>query len=321
MEPGKVPWGSRKNPNKSLPSGGFTSLAGVAFRRRHFRLNRGKLLAGIRSRGDHACLETLEKSKSVQQPERDTMKRFLLGTVGLIALGMAAPASAADLAARPYTKAPPPVAPVYDWTGFYIGANGGWGSSRNCWDSVAPAFPVGREGCHDADGGVVGGQIGYRWQTAGWVFGLEGQGDWADLRGSNESELFPGFRNRSRIDAFGLFTGQIGYAWNNVLFYVKGGGAVTDNRFDIRTIPGDVIVGRTGDETRWGGTVGVGFEYGFYPGVSVGVEYDHLFMQDKTLTFTDATGGFFGADRIKQDVDLVTVRLNYRFGGPVIGKY
>ena len=63
------------------------------------------------------------------------MKKFLLGAVGLVALSMAAPASAADLAARPYTKAPPPiVAAVYDWGGFYIGANGGWGSSHKCWD-------------------------------------------------------------------------------------------------------------------------------------------------------------------------------------------
>ncbi len=55
------------------------------------------------------------------------MKKFLLGTVGLVALGFAAPASAADLAARPYTKAPPPmIAAIYDWSGFYIGLNGGW---------------------------------------------------------------------------------------------------------------------------------------------------------------------------------------------------
>ena len=57
------------------------------------------------------------------------MKKVLLGTVALIAF--AAPAAAADLAARPYTKAPPPaIAAVYDWSGFYIGANGGWGSSH-----------------------------------------------------------------------------------------------------------------------------------------------------------------------------------------------
>ena len=60
------------------------------------------------------------------------MKKFLLGTVGLVALGVASPALAADLAARPYTKAPPVmVDPMYNWSGFYIGANGGWGSSRN----------------------------------------------------------------------------------------------------------------------------------------------------------------------------------------------
>jgi outer membrane immunogenic protein len=246
------------------------------------------------------------------------MKKLLLGTVALIAL--AAPASAADLAARPYTKAPPPVAAVYDWTGFYIGANGGWGSSRKCWDSVAPAFPVGSEGCHDATGGTAGGQIGYRWQTGTWVWGVEGQGNWADLRGSNISTLF-GDRNESKIDAFGLITGQVGYAWNNVLFYVKGGAAVTADRFRILDVPTGIVVGTTGDDTRWGGTVGAGLEFGFAPNWSAGVEYDHLFMQDRTKTFVDATGAFFGADRIKQDVDLVTVRVNYRWGGPVIGRY
>jgi len=102
------------------------------------------------------------------------MKRFLLATVGLIALGMAAPASAADLAARPYTEAPPPVvAPIYDWSGFYIGANGGWGQSRNCWDFVTVAGAIIRDGCRDQSGGIVGGQLGYRWQTGQSVFGLE----------------------------------------------------------------------------------------------------------------------------------------------------
>src|SRR6266566_8645273 len=125
------------------------------------------------------------------------MKKFLLATVGLVALGMAAPASAADLAARPYTKAPPMVAAIYDWSGFYIGANGGWGSSHKCWDLTNNGFgPISafREGCHDATGGVAGGQIGYRWQTGTWVWGLEGQGNWADLRGSNVSQFDPFFQ-------------------------------------------------------------------------------------------------------------------------------
>src|SRR3984893_11252398 len=122
------------------------------------------------------------------------MKTFLLGTVGLVALSLSAPASAADLAARPYTKAPPVIAAVYDWSGFYIGANGGWGSARNCWDFVNPAGTfVGAEGCHDASGGTAGGQIGYRWQTGTYVFGLEAQGNWADFKGSNVSLLPGGF--------------------------------------------------------------------------------------------------------------------------------
>jgi len=161
---------------------------------------------------------------------------------------------------------------------------------------------------------------GYRWQAGTWVFGLEGQGDWADLRGSNVSLAFPGLRNTSKIDAFGLFTGQIGYAWNNVLLYAKGGGAVTGDRFHVNTTVGNVLVATAQDQTRWGGTVGVGLEFGFAPGWSAGVEYDHLFMQDKNTTFTSPTGAFF-TDRIRQDVDLVTVRVNYRWGGPLVGRY
>src|SRR5438270_12977099 len=139
------------------------------------------------------------------------MKKVLLVTASLIALGATAPAVAADLAARPYTKAPPMVAAVYDWSGFYIGANGGWGQERRCFNAVdLTGVFIGSEGCHDASGGVVGGQIGYRWQASNWVFGLEAQGDWANLRGNNVTLLFPAFVNRTKMDAFGLFIGQIG---------------------------------------------------------------------------------------------------------------
>src|SRR6187200_559967 len=163
------------------------------------------------------------------------MKKFLLGIAGVIAL--AAPASAADLAARPYAKVPAMIAAVYDWSGFYIGANGGWGSSRNCWTNTTVlgiVVPPVAEGCHDSTGGTAGGQIGYRWQAGTWVFGVEAQGNWADFKGSNISLLTGIDTNESKIDAFGLLTGQIGYAANNVLFYVKGGAAVTANRYRVR---------------------------------------------------------------------------------------
>jgi outer membrane immunogenic protein len=254
------------------------------------------------------------------------MKKFLLGATALASLAMVAPASAADLAARPYTKAPAPVAAIYDWTGFYIGANGGGAWARKCFDVVPVVGAVLlAEGCHDATGAVAGGQIGYRWQSSAWVFGLEAQGDWADLSASTRSGQFilvPGDASfNTRVRAFGLFTGQIGWAWNNALLYVKGGAAVTDDRYEHRFFATNVVFDRA-NETRWGGAVGVGVEYGFTPNWSVGLEYDHLFMGDRNLNFTTPVGGVLSTiDRVRQDVDMVTARINYRFGGPVVARY
>jgi outer membrane immunogenic protein len=250
------------------------------------------------------------------------MKKLVLAA-SLVVFGSAA-ASAADLAPRYYKAPPPVVSPLYDWSGFYAGINGGWGTSHNCWTRTATAgvaiTPI-AEGCHDADGGTVGGQIGYRWQAQNWVFGLEAQGNWADFKGSNASLLFGGLAtNRTKIDAFGLFTGQVGYAWNNVLAYVKGGAAVTDNRYEgLATISG-VVTDTAGSNTKWGGTVGAGIEYAFAPNWSAAVEYDHLFMGTDSYAFNTA-GLATRTESIKQDADLVTVRVNYRFGGPVVARY
>lgn len=250
------------------------------------------------------------------------MKKFLLGTVGLVALGVAAPASAADMA----VKAPPPpvVAPIYNWTGFYIGANGGWAQSRNCVDFILVADFA--DGCRDRSGGVVGGQLGYRWQFNQFVVGVEGQGDWADLSNTRVSLINPLFSTRTRTDGIGLFTGQIGYAWNASLFYVKGGAAVTGNRFSILSTLGGTELAAA-SATRWGGSVGVGWEYGFAPNWSAGIEYDHLFMGNSNNSFSVVNPIVAGAlNRITQDVDMVTVRVNYHWnwgawGSPVVAKY
>jgi outer membrane immunogenic protein len=252
------------------------------------------------------------------------MKKILLGVVGLIALS-AAPALAADLPARPY-KVPAMIAAVYDWSGFYVGLNGGGGSSRKCWDNVN--IIAVREGCHDATGGMAGGQIGFRWQSGGWVFGVEAQGDWANFKGSNASipvALLAGaplLTNQSKIDAIGTFTGQIGYAWDAVLFYVKGGAAITDDRYNGLVTATNGLID-TASETRWGGAVGAGIEFAFAPSWSVAAEYDHLFMGNRNLQFgfIAAVNGPNRIDRITQDVDMGTIRVNYRWGGPVIAKY
>jgi outer membrane immunogenic protein len=257
------------------------------------------------------------------------MKSFLLATVGLVALvGMAAPASAADMAVKAPPPAPLPV--IYNWSGFYIGGNGGWAQSRNCWDFVNDGvFVLGTftEGCSERSGGVVGGQIGYRWQASQWVFGVEAQGDWADLSRTRVSLFDPTLSLRTKTDGIGLFTGQIGYAWNAALLYVKGGAAVTSNRFSILDNLNFGAELATADSTRWGGVVGVGFEYGFAPNWSVGLEYDHLFMGDanNTFNFVAPLAGVVLNNRVSQDVDMVTLRVNYRFGGygtpPVAARY
>ena len=257
------------------------------------------------------------------------MKKILTAALGMFALSMV-PASAADMAARPYTKAPAPmIAAMYDWSGFYIGINGGGAWSRKCWDvnnALGVALnPAIAEGCHNANGGVVGGQFGYRWQSAAWVFGLEAQGDWANLSGSSLSNPLAfgaGVTNRSRIDAIGLFTAQVGYAVNNVLFYVKGGAMGVNDKYEGSVTATSVVFDRA-SETRWGGAIGAGLDFGITQNVVLGVDYMHGFMGCKDNNFSAVIGGGFSRrDRICQDVDMVTARLSYKFGGgAVIAKY
>ncbi len=250
------------------------------------------------------------------------MRKTLLAAASLIALS-AASASAADLPVGTY-KAPAMMAAIYNWSGLYVGLNGGGASARECLTVTSVAgnpVPPNSEGCHNATGGVVGGQLGYRWQSDSWVFGVEGQGDWANLKGSNASltALVP-YTNQTKVNAIGLLTGQVGYAWNNVLLYVKGGAAVTNNTYtSFFTATG--VPFNSASDTRWGGAVGTGLEMSFAPDWSVAVEYDHLFMGRPSIPFTATSTAVVRSDNISQSVDMGTVRVNYRWGGPIIAKY
>jgi outer membrane immunogenic protein len=222
------------------------------------------------------------------------------------------------------------VAPIYNWSGFYIGANGGYAWSRQCIDvtAVNAVTNVFAEGCRDAEGGVVGGQLGYRWQTASsWVFGLEAQGDWANIRTSRASILpaLVGDTWRSKVDGLGLFTGQVGYAWNASLFYVKGGAAVANQRWDLFNT-GTGVGLASAERTRWGGTIGVGWEYGFAPNWSAGIEYDHIFSEgDSRTLLTPGLAPFVTSitANTRTDIDMITGRINYHFnwGNPVVARY
>ena len=157
------------------------------------------------------------------------------------------------------------------------------------------------------------------------MFGLEAQGNWADLSGSNTSLFFGApFANRSKIEAFGLFTGQIGYAWNNALLYVKGGAAVTDDKYRgfINAPIGGLASGTMFDrasETRWGGTVGVGLEYGFAPNWSMAIEYDHLFMGDRNVTMTSTGAIRPGAARFRGPTTSVRTSISSPCASTIAG--
>jgi outer membrane immunogenic protein len=256
------------------------------------------------------------------------MKRLVL------AISILAVSTVGVIAADLPTKAPASVvSSMYNWSGFYVGVNGGGGSAHSCWATnfngvfVNPALA---EGCHNSTGGTVGGQVGFRTQMNNWVFGVEAQGNWANLKGSNLNpvSIFP-ITDQSKIDAFGLFTGQVGYAVNNVLLYAKGGAAVVSEKYNnISLVTGAVLTAGVpfsgGTESRWGAVVGGGMELGFAPSWSVGIEYDRLFMGTNSVTLNllpPAGSGFSGIHNISQDVDIATVRLNYRFGGPVVARY
>ncbi|MET0707210.1 MAG: outer membrane protein [Tardiphaga sp.] len=227
------------------------------------------------------------------------MKNFLLGTVALLAL--TATASAADLAARPYTKAPAYVAaPIYNWTGFYIGGHvGGAFSGNNGFAGVAS---------NNNDGQFMGGvQGGYDYQFApNWVFGVEAQYSWTG--NSNNNVIFPvvgtaGYAYGSNIKEIGSVTGRLGYTWGLALLYVKGGYAWAEMD---RSIVGPTPVAINGSKDGY--TVGGGLEYLFTQNWSGKVEYQYY---DFGKTSFSAPLAGFGSTR--NDEHTVKAGLNYRF--------
>ena len=226
------------------------------------------------------------------------MKKFLLGTAALIAF--AAPAAAADLSPRSYNKAPAYVAaPIYNWTGFYVGGHiGGLFGGNNSFGNN--------------DGKFLGGvQIGGDYQFApNWVLGLEGQYSWTDH--SNSIGTIAGYGYGRKQDGLASVTGRLGYTWGPALLYVKGGYAHADYS--------ETFVAPTGfsfaslDSSKNGYTVGAGLEYLFTQNWSGKVEYQYY-----DFGKTNFIGGPVGVTSVNNDQHTVKVGLNYRFNLAGIG--
>jgi outer membrane immunogenic protein len=251
-----------------------------------------------------------------------------VATAAILSIGAA---SAADMAPR-YTKAPPPVvAPVWSWTGCYIGAEGGgnWGSARNY--SFDPLRPGNITNSYSLSGGMAGGTVGCNYQSGQVVFGIEGDDSWTNKSGS--AFAIPPFLTTASIQTrenwIATIRGRIGYAFAPAwLVYVTGGGAATNARLTIA----DAALGvapLSQSNTRWGWTVGAGVEWGFAGNWSVKLEYLHAdfgssnyFTPDITVPIVGATFTFLNQNVHLTD-DMVRVGVNYRFnwGGPVVARY
>ncbi|MEH2476178.1 outer membrane immunogenic protein [Nitrobacteraceae bacterium AZCC 2161] len=239
------------------------------------------------------------------------MKKLLLSASAIVAAAaLSTSAFAADLPARPYTKAPAYTAPavVYNWTGFYIGGH------------VGGAF--GDNSSIQGDGGrFLGGvQGGADYQFASnWVIGIEAQYSWMDS--GNSGRVFPlGTSVTGNNDQLGSVTGRLGYTWGPALLYAKGGYAWKDSNNLSVTNAGLPAAYTVDGNKRDGYTVGAGLEYMFAPNWSAKAEYQYYNFGN--TTFTSGPADIVGA-RFNNDEHTVKAGLNYRFGwgGPVVAKY
>jgi outer membrane immunogenic protein len=263
------------------------------------------------------------------------MNKFLTGTIAAIAVAVAVPALAADMAPR-YSKAPPP-APimVYNWTGCYIGGNvgGGWAKTDQTFVGFVTGVPTGPFDAGRSDGtNVIGGaQIGCDYQFAGnWVVGVQGMFDFGNITSSHNIPISPvappGFVSQNRTKDIFTATGRIGYLFApQVLGYVKGGGAWA--RIDHQVFQPSGLLSETAlGVDRQGWTVGGGLEWMFAPGWSVFGEYNYLDFGRKDISFVQAPTAPLGTATVtstRLTIQQALVGVNYKFnwGGPVVAKY
>ena len=233
------------------------------------------------------------------------MRRLASSSVGVFVVSVAlmSAASAADFP----RKAPlyvPAAAPVFTWTGFYIGVHGGGGWSH--WDAGPGAITGGTA---DGDGWLLGVQAGYNYQMGNIVLGIEGELSFADVKITQP--LFAGSITLKN-DFYGLVTGRLGYAFDRFLVFGKGGVAFTRDKWDGNDGIGGTV---TGEFSRVGWTIGVGGEYALWDNISLKAEYNFLSFGERTERLT-AGGGLVIVGppaNVSETVHIVKVGANYRF--------
>lgn len=267
------------------------------------------------------------------------MQKLIMGAAALSTICLLSPAVAADLAARPYTKAPAYVSPAFSWSGFYAGINAGYGfdddknilTTGQAAANIANVAGGARPGSVrlENDGFVGGGQIGYNYQFApSWVLGIEADIDYTDLHKSTTitttalngvDRLNNTFTNG--LEYLGTVRGRLGYTFDRTLFYATGGLAYGEVRNSANFFGPAGQLQFTGSNSgiRTGYAVGGGIEHAFVANWTVKAEYLYYDLGRDTVNVAVIPGSGGGGTgyntSFSNSGNIVRAGLNYKFGG------
>lgn len=230
------------------------------------------------------------------------MKRLLaLTCAAVVTQTVCSLAVAADVPGLPHYQGPAAIykAPAFSWTGFYLGVNAGYGFGTSDWSSATTAASL------DPQGALVGGTVGYNWQTGVWVLGAEADAGaaWINASTAGGSGLCAGSLGCETHNTFlGTARARVGYAFDRIMPYVSGGAAFATVKMSPNTGGGET-------DFQFGWTAGAGLEYAYKGPWSVKFEY----------LYTDLGTAACGAATCGTDTDVsykanvVRAGLNYRF--------
>jgi outer membrane immunogenic protein len=248
------------------------------------------------------------------------MKR-ILGAALLCGIA-AGQAFAADLppAPAPMPRAPAayiPAPPPFSWTGFYIGGNLGVGFNHG---TITDSFNGFNWGLNNSATFVGGGQVGANYQFSNFVVGVEGDFDWFannNNSGGGVTAFGTTLQGSSNGRWLTTLTGRLGYAFDHVLVYGKGGGAwVGSNNLTLLDVPTGATVSVSNNNTNTGWVAGAGVEWAFTNNWTAKVEYDYVGLSN--YSFTVPAGFVLAGDTFStssRNVQMVTVGINYLFNG------
>jgi outer membrane immunogenic protein len=231
----------------------------------------------------------------------------MVGAAAAVVVAAAGQAGAADL---PAPHLPPPTpATVYNWTGIYLGINGGFGTGNSNWSDG----PIGTTGSFPTSGFLIGGTAGINYQLGDYVFGVEGDGDWTNLNGNSGSTcgaisafVAPPVSCQTQSQWLATLRGRVGYAFDRILIYGTAGAAFGN----IQTGLNPPSTFDSSVEAGW--TVGAGLEFAFAQNWTAKVEYLFVDLPNGSCTTVGNCGGAAGSI-VSFNENVVRAGVNFKF--------